>query len=106
MKGLAWILGADEAPSAWKGSRDSRVHSPKGQFVPSRHGLLHGSLEAGLTTEPHDEHHLRSDFMVTEEIQEVGEGENVHRSTKQHKHLRRATERSDRETSGPSGLSR
>ena len=44
--------------------------------------------------------------MVTEEIQEVREGENVHRSTEQHKHLQRARERSDRETSGPSGLSR
>ena len=34
VKGLVWILRADEAPSVWKGSGDSCVHSPKGQFVP------------------------------------------------------------------------
>ena len=30
--------------------------------------------------------------MITEEIQEVGEGENVHGSAKQHKHLPTATD--------------
>ena len=55
---------------------------------------LHGSFKAGLTTKPHDEHHLRGDFMITEEIQEVGERENVHRSAEQHKHLLTATDKS------------
>lgn len=30
--------------------------------------------------------------MITEEIQEVGEGENVHGSAKQHKHLQTAAD--------------
>ena len=30
VKGLAWILRADEDPSVWKDSGDSCVHSPKG----------------------------------------------------------------------------
>lgn len=42
-----------------------------------------------LTTEPHDEHHLGCDFVITEEIQEVGKRENVHGSAKQHQHLLR-----------------
>lgn len=44
-------------------------------------------FKAELTTKPHDEHHLRCDFMISEEIQEVGKRENVHRSAKQDKHL-------------------
>lgn len=48
---------------------------------------FHCSFSVGLTTKPHDEHHLRRDFMITEEIQEVGKRENVHRSAKQYKYL-------------------
>lgn len=47
---------------------------------------FHCSFSIGLTTKPHDEHHLRCDFMITEEIQEVGKRENVHRSGKQYKY--------------------
>jgi hypothetical protein len=47
----------------------------------------HVASPPALTTEPHDERHLGRDPVVAEEIQQVGEREDVDRSAEQHEHL-------------------
>lgn len=44
-----------------------------------------------LTTEPHDEHHLGGDFVISEEVQQVGQREDVDSSAEQHQHLPMST---------------
>lgn len=40
-----------------------------------------------LTTEPHDEHHFGGDFMISEEVEHEGEGEDIHSPTNKNKNL-------------------
>lgn len=44
-----------------------------------------------LTTKPHDEHHFRCDLVISEEIQQEGQREDVHRSSQKNQNLRTET---------------
>lgn len=44
-----------------------------------------------LTTEPHDEHHLGGDFVISEEVQQVGQREDVDGSAEQDQDLPMST---------------
>lgn len=40
-----------------------------------------------LTTEPHDEHHFGCDFMISEEVKQKREGEDIHSPTHKNQNL-------------------
>lgn len=45
------------------------------------------NLLSFLTTEPHDEHHFGGDFMISEEVEQKGEREDIHSPTDKNQNL-------------------
>lgn len=53
----------------------------------SKSSRVDSESELDLTTKPHDEHHLRGDFVISEKVQQERQREDVHRSAKKNQDL-------------------